>query len=283
MPVTQRLRDELQQVKALKVITGAFSEISALKINAIKSAFEQNSLYYEEISLLYHLLKRIASSSHIALSGNASTIDTHTKVLHVAVTSNHGFYGSLNSDTVDRVQKEGLQSNSTRIVIGSMGIEYARSANLLSPFEAVVFSKDEPSNEEIQAFLDKTGEYNRIFVYFPKFITMFSQRVDRIDITHSPELISSQREDIKYIIEPELPKMMAFFEKQVRYVLFRRVFLETSLSRTAARLISMDAAERRARKVVKKLHANITQVRQSVINAQLIASSGQLKKWRTHK
>ena len=112
---------------------------------------------------------------------------------------------------------------------------------------------------------------------------MFSQQVDRVDITHSPEPAFTHATDVKYIFEPELPKMLAFFENQVRYILFARVLLETSLSRTATRLISMDAAERRAHRVVKRLRSDISRVRQSVINSQLIASSGQLKKWRLKK
>lgn len=109
---------------------------------------------------------------------------------------------------------------------------------------------------------------------------MLKQMIDRIDITHSPESNSPMPMDIKYIFEPELSQILSFFEQQVRYLLFSRVILETNLSRTATRLITMNSAERDAKTLLKKLHMQARREKQSKINANLVAVSGQLKKWR---
>jgi len=250
MPIISYSR-EIEQIAALETITGAYSEIAALRIDNIKSAFEQNSLYYEEISQIYHLVKRIANSK-----------ESHTEQL------------------ADTMIKDARIQKAECMIIGAMGISYARSMGGASPFISMAFSLDEPTPEEIYQFLGLSLRYKRIFVYYPKYISMLKQMIDRIDITHSPESNSQVPPDIKYIFEPELPQILSFFEQQVRYLLFARVLLETNLSRTATRLITMDTAERDAKGLLKKLYMQERRERRSKINANLVAVSGQLKKWR---
>src|SRR3989338_5298360 len=100
MPVTSNL-EEIEQISALNTIAGAYSEIASLRINNIKSAFEKNSLYYEEISQIYHLIKRISKSQNKLSNQIANNSSKRLSTLYVAITSNHGFYGPLNSDAVN--------------------------------------------------------------------------------------------------------------------------------------------------------------------------------------
>src|SRR3989344_1699032 len=279
MPIISYSR-KIGQIAALETITGAYSEIAALRIDNIKSAFEQNSLYYEEISQIYHLVKRIANSKESHTEQLADTSSNRLDTLYVAITSNHGFYGPLNSDAVDTMIKDARIQKAECMIIGAMGISYARSMGGASPFISMAFSLDEPTPEEIYQFLGLSLRYKRIFVYYPKYISMLKQMIDRIDITHSPESNSQVPPDVKYIFEPELPQILSFFEQQVRYLLFARVLLETNLSRTATRLITMDTAERDAKGLLKKLYMQERRERRSKINANLVAVSGQLKKWR---
>ena len=168
MPIISYSR-EIEQIAALETITGAYSEIAALRIDNIKSAFEQNSLYYEEISQIYHLVKRIANSKESHTEQLADTSSNRLDTLYVAITSNHGFYGPLNSDAVDTMIKDARIQKAECMIIGAMGISYARSMGGASPFISMAFSLDEPTPEEIYQFLGLSLRYKRIFVYYPKY------------------------------------------------------------------------------------------------------------------
>jgi len=279
MPITSYSK-EIEQISALETIAGAYSEIAALRIDNIRNSFEQNSLYYEEISQIYHLVKRFANSQNLSTTVLANSSANRFDTLYVAITSNHGFYGPLNSDAVDTMIKDATIPNADRMIIGAMGISYARNISSASPFASMAFSLDNPTSEEIYQFLKLSSGYKRIFIYYPKYISMLKQIIDAVDITHSPDSPSQIPADIKYIFEPELSKILIFFEEQIRYLLFVRVLLETNLSRTATRLITMDSAERDAVSLLKKLHVRDRRERQSRINANLVAVSGQMKKWR---
>jgi F0F1-type ATP synthase gamma subunit len=85
-----------------------------------------------------------------------------------------------------------------------------------------------------------------VFVIYPKFVNTFRQDIAMTDITQTPASVAEPEKMADYIFEPEIPNMLAFFERQVRRALFERVLLETELARTAARAQRMREAKDRA-------------------------------------
>ena len=57
--------------------------------------------------------------------------------------------------------------------------------------------------------------------------------------------------NINFLFEPDLAKILQFFDSQVLTLLLEQTFLEAELSRTAARFISMDESETEANKFIK--------------------------------
>ncbi len=275
MPIIQTLRNRYQDINTVKTITGAFGEISAGTIQLLKSAFQQNALYFEEISQLYHSIK--LSAKVRAISNQPGRLLTYPKTLHVAISSNHHFYGSLNIDLIKRFEELTSKTYGARLIIGQTGREYIGSLDVAKPYEVEIFQHDRPTTTEMRYFLKKYISYERIIVYYPKFINMLSQKIDHIDITHTPEASISPRREIKYIYEPELPAIMTFFEDQVRYILFSRVMLETELSRTAARLVAMNTAQERADTLLAETSTLLRGARRSVINSELIEIFGKIR------
>ena len=54
-----------------------------------------------------------------------------------------------------------------------------------------------------------------------------------------------------FIFEPELVKMLQFFDNQFKILLIQETFLEAELARTASRMISMDQAQTNAKSFIK--------------------------------
>ena len=81
------------------------------------------------------------------------------------------------------------------------------------------------------------------------------------------------------LFEPELPKILEFFNRQVRRLLFIRIMLETDLSLTAARLLSMSAAEERSSDLIKEKQSEIRKTLSSFINAKLLETFSSIRSW----
>lgn len=270
MALLENLLLEMSDLKTLQSVTAAYSDISALKIQSLRKAFEQNSIFYEQISQLYHSVRVSAVMNKYMKGKNKKSPTFRPKTLHVAVTSNHRFYGTINRDIMDRFISESKSIDHDRLVVGLTGKDYLTGMTNISRYNIIIFQNDSPPKAERDAFLNICRTYDRVFLYYPKFINMMTQTVDKIDIAYAPTDVSAQKRHIQFIYEPELPKILDFFEYQIRTLLFNRVILETELSRTATRLVSMDAAQRQATDLIKKTNSATIKAKQGLINRRLL-------------
>lgn len=271
------LQQEVARTETLQYITDVLADISALKIGDIRAGFERNADFYQEIAQMYHVVKVLAARRDIVLDGKEEMVD---KELRVVLTSNRKFYGQLNLETV-RGLLENLQGSSSGSgfdcwVVGETGQEILQKQRPDLECQEISFAKDDPNKEEKRELIEKTRAYSKVLVYYPKFVTVFTQEVGSMDVAQKPMKAEVAVEPVDYIFEPELPEILQFFEDQVRYILFDRLLLETQLSRVAARLWAMSAARERADEMLGKKRGELNTALRSARNARLLDSLGAL-------
>lgn len=240
-------------IQTAQFVTTMLRDISATKLQAIRNIFEANQVYFTELHELMRTVKSYVQKHDIALP------ETKKKSVFLALTSNRRFYGSLNRDVMQEWLAAYRKSHEADgMVIGQTGQQYmklhggAASARLTF----VSFNKDVPTTKEVVAVLEKISEYTEVILWHPTFINSFRQEVCFTDITHEPKQVLDTRKgavlpDPDFIIEPELPELLAFFRSQIRLVLMQRVLLETQVALTGARLMKMQHARERAGELAK--------------------------------
>lgn len=262
-----------------------------MKIKKIRAAFENNRRFYEEITRIYHFVKLNASKKTLAglpahKNKKAAKVESPAqKVAYVAITSNSHFYGTLNLNVMRKFWQDtaDLKSDSL-IVTGQTGVDYLES--LPNPpaggpkYAPLIFKKDSPTREEVLSLLEATRQFDQVLLYYPQFVTVMTQKVGILDITQSapPQNVGNENV-IQFIFEPELPKIVEFFETQVRLLLLTRAMLESDLSRAAARLSSMSAASLRAGAAVKTKKVQISKADKSMRNSRLLDTFAGLQNW----
>jgi ATP synthase F1 gamma subunit len=280
MPLITDLKQQLSELVTFKFISSAFTEASAVKLKNIRAEFDRNRSFYEEISKVYHLVKISAIRNKVNLPTSSAT-GTGSSILSVAVTSNLRFYGALNMNIMQKFVAASEKSNSVLMVIGSTGVDYLKAIGFQKPYEAILFKSDNPAPEEINEFMTKTLKFQQVILYYPKFFSLLSQVVGVVDITYISEPENASEEEfVECIFEPELAKILQFFESQVRALLFMRVMLETELARTAARLMAMSAAEERTDTMIREQKQELARMMRSITNAQLLETFAGISKWR---
>jgi len=288
MSFISEIKEQLESGLTLKFISNIFTEINATKIKKIRASFEKNRRFYDEITYAYQSIKVIANKSGFTVrKGEIVDLETAKKTkistLLLAITSNSHFYGALNLNVAKKVKEDWLNLDADKMVIGQTGIEYLNSFGLKGGFQEIRLQKDYPNRQEVSQLVEKTKSYDRVLVYFPSFVTLLTQKVGVLDITQTPAskggIKALEEEKIVYIFEPELEKILVFFEKQIRSLLFVRSILESELSRTAARLLSMNNAQQRAEDLVKTKKRQLTQASRSVSNARLLETFSGISMW----
>ena len=284
MPRLSDLKDELGELQTLKFISSAFTEAAAVKLKNLRSSFERNRQFYDEIGQVYQLLKESARYLNIKnkkLEAEGWKLEEKQKTLSIAVTSNLRFYGRLNLDTVDLFGKDTAQFATDRTVIGHTGIEYYTAISGGTAFTPIQFGKDFPTSQETHHFLETIKGYTKVLLYYPKFLTFLSQTVGVVDITQTPApTLVPVEQRVEYLFEPEFEKIIDFFELQVRALLFRRAMLEAEVARTAARLLLMSSAEERSDDMIWDKKIQIHKAFSSFMNAQLLETFAGRAQWR---
>ncbi len=274
-------KEELEELETIRFITGALFEVSAENISRLRSSFEKNRLFYTDISELYHLVKQSA-----LLRGDIKDNNTTTKVhgISVAFTSNSRFYGSINSDIMETFLEHVRVTKRDCVVIGNTGKVFMSNYPEKDRVSYFSFAGDRPTVKEMRQFLKTVSEYDQVYVFHPTFVNVFTQTVSVLDITHTPQInediAEGDIEKVDYIFEPELPKILHFFETRVRYLLFQRAMLESELARTASRLIAMSVAEEKAEDSLRQVRDDLRRGTETFNDMRLLESFSAIKKWR---
>lgn len=268
----------LDEGQSLKQIAQAYSEIANLKIKKIRSSVERNRVFFKEISTVYALVKKIAAKKRVMLVKRKKTVS-------IVLTSNYRFYGRINADLLDFFVKTTSKLDTDHVYLGKTAIEHFKTQPVSKNYQEVVLKSDQPTSSELLSLVDILNQYSQVLVFYSSMKSLLIQVPTVADITAAGEAISiaSHVQDTKggdegpqFIFEPELPKILQFFDSQILTLLLEGTFLESELSRTASRFISMDQAQSEADKFIKDYQILKAYVERSMDNNKILENFASL-------
>lgn len=250
----KQIEDALEEGTSLKTIAQAYSEIANLKIKKIRSDVERNRIFFREIGSVYALVKTMAAEKKIVIQKPKGTVS-------LILTSNYRFYGSINSDLLEFFVLTTGKIKTDHIYLGKAAIDFFRAQPVSASHKEVLLKGDQPDAEELNALAKELSLYNQVLVFYSSMKSLMIQQPTALDITASsshPEGAKAHlpgEQNFKFIFEPEFSKILEFFDSQIITLILEGAFLESELSRTASRFISMDQAETEANKFIKQYQA----------------------------
>src|SRR3989344_3582261 len=273
----------LDEYDAAELTAGALEDIAALRMQAIRSGFEKNRTFFEGIGALYATLRSVATKE-----GGEKKLGKGKRHLYVAITSNKRFYGNLMREVIAALSRALASAPETSaLIIGRVGWQYLEQTGSLKQARQFIQADDTPTAKEFEELMHHVEEFDRVFVLYPQFINPFRQEVGITDITQSPEELitkgpAEERKDSQetYIFEPEVDAVLAFFDAQVKRVLFQGVLLEAELARTAARFLRMEEAQEHAHDLVVATRSRVRREMSAVSNTELLETFAGFTKWK---
>lgn len=270
-----QIEELIEEGNSLKAIATAYSDIANLKIRKIRQQVERNRKFFEEMSTVYSLVKAFALKKKI-------TLPKPKKRLAVLITSNYRFYGQINTSLIYYfVGSTEELKDVDKIIIGKVGMDYFKASKNLPNFQGLMLEKDMPNPKELTSLVNIISQYNQVQVFYSQLKSLLVQRATFADITATSFYTSEfqvkhfapQGENpIHFIFEPELTKILQFFDNQILTLLLEQTFFESELSRTASRFITMDQAETEANKFIKENLQLKAYIKRSITNNQLLES-----------
>jgi F0F1-type ATP synthase gamma subunit len=256
----RELKDNKEEGLGLKLLTQAYTEIASIKLNRIRKEVEGTRVFYKEISGLYQLVKFMADQKQLRQP---------KKTVSILLTSNYRFNGHLNSSITTFFLNESSRYKTDLIVVGKLAIESLQKQNV--QFKAVTLKKDLPDDIELDQLTMQLQGYTQILVYYCEFQTVLKQLPIIRDITqNAAEVATPELHKNTFIFEPEVLKILNFFDRQIKTALLQQTFLEAELARVASRLISMDQAATNANKFLESQEKLLKQTKKAKLNRSLL-------------
>lgn len=265
----KQILETIEEGQALKTIAGVYTEIASSRLKRIRAQVIYSRTFFEEIISIYALIKQTASKK---------TESKKLKSLSILITSNNKFYGHIDTDLVKFFLSRN-KLNGDIICIGRGGKNNLEAYGI-TKFNLQVFEKDLPSPEELIALTTLVKKYEQVLIYFPRFQTVLKQTPIVLDITQSQAsaLNLSNHSEEAFLFEPEVSKIIDFFDLQLKNILIEQTFLEAELARVGSRLIFMDQAQFNADKFLDVQQNLLTAAKRSVENSEILEAIFAVKK-----
>ncbi len=268
----KQLTTIVDQAMSLKLISQAYTEIASAKLKKIRDLVEKNRYFLDDLTRVHQVVKQIAAERHILQTKN-------NKTMRILITSNYHFYGDVNSNLIKFFITSTKNSPADQIIIGKTALEWLSGIKYTTPYEPFILHKDFPVLTELNTLVDKIKMYTQIIVYYSKMQSVIIQTPTFTDITQTAYLKNTNAQEVVpatkkktgvNVFEPELTKILDFFESQVTNLLLQQTFLESELSRTASRLISMDQAQTNADTYILEQKRLLGQAKRLAFNNNLL-------------
>lgn len=261
----QELDQLIEEGNSLKQIAQAYSEIAVLKLKKIRGMLDRNRVFFDEISQVYSLVKSFALKKGLV-------VPKPKKRVSIILTSNFRFSGAISSSLIEFFVSSTKKLDTDRILVGKTAADYFRFNPVFAHSQTVLLAADQPTPRELANMVSHIKDYNQVLVFYPRLKSLLVQKNTVTDITAASLQTAKDETKIGFIFEPEVPKILAFFDQSILTLLLEGTFLESEVAWTAARFISMDQAEGEANKFIKEQEKLKAFAKKDLLNKQILES-----------
>lgn len=261
-----KIQQRLEELSSLELLAEVFTDIARARLDRVRVGIERNRQFVSEIANILHLVRVTAEEKGLSAARKKKISAS------LVITSNQRlYYGGLDTKVVDFYGAHTAYTGYVdRYVVGAVGVDILKGKNYPFPYEPVIFEKQLPNLYELSMLSEKLNEYQKVMVYYPRFMTVLTQQPSFVDITGLVTGAAGSEGEKYYIFEPEIEKILDFFEEQVIAILLEQVFLESELARIGTQLTSMDAASQKASEMIVDENLLLASARRSQASMKVL-------------
>jgi len=246
------LTNEINELGTLRVITEAYAEIASVRMQRIRDFVLKNRDFLGAIDEIFKEVlssykKEVQSIVEGKKRGDDITFLSHNgKTVAVLLSANTGLYGDIVGKTFDLFRQETKDKDIEVAVIGRLGASLFEQVAPNVPFTSFDFPDYNVSEDQLAEIINHLVQYERINIYYGKFSSVVTQVPSVYKIAAvTPSTVKDQSEaveDVKYLFEPSLQKILMFFETQIFASLLDQTMRESQLAKLASRITAMSKA-----------------------------------------
>lgn len=242
--------EEIERLSGVKILVQAYEEIAASRMRKIRQSVLQTRDFLTGLTEIYKDVQSSYKNEIVILmkkknkgKKKLSLIERNGKTVAVLTSANSGLYGDIIKKTfflfLDYVKK----NETDIVVIGKLGKTYLEEQNFKKKYTYFDLPDSGVNQKDLTKITSEIINYERILVFYGQFQTVVTQNATMTSISDNDlQAGIKETKKVKYIFEPSLEKIMAFFEKEIFASIFEQSMHESQLAKFASRMVSLDKA-----------------------------------------
>ncbi|OQY68556.1 hypothetical protein B6D29_00685 [Microgenomates bacterium UTCPR1] len=251
MRTNKSLKEDIAFLDGIKGLCVAYEQISVMKMDKIRESVLYTRNFFNQLSQIYLQLKVNYKRQVLSLKRKNKIVDPsksllmgkNNKEVLVLITANNKLYGSILNKVFNLFIKEVSKSSGDAVIIGKLGKQLFEESGIKKTYQYFELPDEDLATEDLKGLISSLVNYSDINVYFGTYINFFKQQADKKNLSGSDE---GQADDtVKkefYYFEPDLEKILLFFETQIFASIFKQTASEGQLARYASRIGAMEQA-----------------------------------------
>ena len=240
------LQIEMEGLTGLKSLVETYEGIAAQRMQKVRAEVVLARQFLDGLAQVFAEVRAAQAGQEAR-----STLANNGRTVAVFISANAGLYG----DIVERILNSFLdyvaKSGSEAVVVGRLGVKLIQQRRPQLLYNYFDLSDDKIEIKELAMIMRYLLQFAKIVVFYGKFKSLVNQEVaadpvsgDSLYQPDQPDQPDQQDQQNQhgYLFEPELPRVLQFFESQILTTIFEQVVHESQLAKFASRLLSLDRA-----------------------------------------
>lgn len=254
MQSKQTVQNEFAIIGTLKTLAQAYEQISVMRIQRVRGSVLTTRDFLTGLADIYKDVKRSYKDEVERLTNHhknakimMSGLTKNGKTVSVLLSSNNKLYGDIVSRVFNLFAQDiGRDPNADIVVIGKVGKSMMDTRLPGIAYTYFDLPDQNASLTDLSPIFKFVVSYEKILVYYGRFLNIVSQEPAVSEISGEESLIDQPLEKEEkadrtpFFFEPNLQRILGFFEDQVFASILKQVVDESELSRLASRIKSME-------------------------------------------
>ena len=278
MASKKELETEIQYLNTLKNIMETYEEIAASSMQKIRgSVLQRRDFVFEINSIFQHVkqsykkqVERLMKLKKVKDPSRLNFINRNGKTLYILVSANTGLYGEVIIRTYDTFVETYKKQKADVAIIGLLGLQRFKQDFPKDHYTYFDFPDIKIGEENLKKTILFLIEYQEVIVFYEQFINVVTQEPIATNISGDALPWEQSGPEIKYFFEPNLEKVLGFFEKEIFAAIFEQTLFESQLAKFASRMVSLDSAAQNTRRKLKQTLFLLDKIKHRTMNKKQI-------------
>lgn len=258
MQAQRKIIEEIGVNEQLKMLTQAYQEHAIVQINLARFSVLSSREFMEELSEIFFNVKNSYELYLKSLGGkqkqyHKDRIEKNGREVLILLSSNGKFYGDLVNKVCRMFAEQAKTMDVDIIIVGNEGKKFYLGTGITKPYTYLDLPDTTVTLDMLKPLIQAIIGYKKATVFYGKFANIIDQSAVETslsgDLPPSDKKLDQAKED--FLFEPDLEKVMEFFESQILSMLLNQTVSEGRLARFASRIKAMEFAQNN---IEKKLH-----------------------------